>query len=120
MVTIVDHRVVQNNATQEEFVMLVVQGSPEMVQSKETGKFYMTARKCSIPCTFTPVVALTMIGQQMPGQIVKVPCEPYEYAIPDTGEVITLEHSWEYRPDGDAKADLTKQPVHENGMAMSY
>jgi elongation factor P hydroxylase len=30
---------------------------------------------------------------------VKVPCDPYEYTIEESGEVITLDFKYEYAPD---------------------
>ncbi len=36
-----------------------------------------------------------LIGQELPGSIVKQECEAYQYTIKDTGEVITLQHRWE-------------------------
>ena len=38
----------------------------------------------------------------MPGKIEKVEVEPYEYAIPETGELITLSHRYEYLSEEDA------------------
>lgn len=100
MVTIVDY---QKRETEngEEFFVLILQGGIEMVQSQNTGRYYATAKKCSIPSTFTENVCKGMVGTQMPGKVTKVACEPYEYAIPETGEVIDLAHRWEYRPESD-------------------
>ena len=52
--------------------------------------------KANITSTFSEEVAATMLGKQLPGQIIKQECEPYDYEIPDTGEVITLTHDYEY------------------------
>ena len=103
MVTVIDLRTAKNNLG-EEFTTLVLQGPPVAVQSKETGRFYITARKCSIPCTFDLVMAKAMIGQQMPGTIDKVPCEPYDYVVPESGEIVQLDFSWAYNPDDKPKA----------------
>ena len=83
----------------EEFFMLQVQGSVEMVQSKETGRFYATAPKCKVSCTFDEQTARSLIGEQMPGKIAKVKCDPYEYVSED-GEVLNLSHRWQYAPEG--------------------
>jgi len=40
-----------------------------------------------------------MLGSELPGKIVRVPCEPYEYEIPETGEKLQLCHTWDYMPD---------------------
>jgi hypothetical protein len=69
-------------------------------KSQNTGKFYATSRKCRIPSTFNADVAKLMVGQQIDGDIVRVESDPYEYTNKTTGEIITLAHSYAYRPKG--------------------
>lgn len=80
----------------KEFFVLELQGGIEMVKSKDTGKFYVTARKASISSTFDELTCQALIGTELPGKVEKVECEAYEYVIKDTGEVITLTHRFEY------------------------
>ncbi len=105
MVTVVDFKK-RVNSNDEEFIALVIQGGVEMIQSKETGRFYATARTTSIPSTFNEQVCKTLIGQQMPGTIKKVQTEPYEYTPPNSTEVLTLTHSFQYVPE--IEPDLVK------------
>lgn len=98
MVTIIGY-FEATNEDDEPFNMLRLQGEIEMVKSKETGKPYITARKASIPCTFEDHVCEGLIGNKLPGEIQRVSCEPYEYEIPESGEKIILEHTWEYNPE---------------------
>lgn len=95
MVRIVNYqkRMSENN---KEFFVLEIQSGVTMVKSKETGKFYATANKATISSTFDEITCKALIGTEMPGTIAKVACEPYEYVIKDTGEVITLHHRFEY------------------------
>jgi hypothetical protein len=81
------------------FVSLELQGDIELVQSQNTGRFYATNRKCFIGSTFDLPTAETFIGKKIPGSIVRVQSEPYDFTIPETGEVITLAHSYSYVPD---------------------
>jgi hypothetical protein len=99
MVTIISFK--NRKATSgKDFIALEIQGEPEFIQSQLTGQFYLTARRCSIPSTFSEEVAQSMIGKVLPGNIVRVQAEePYDYTIPETGEVIKLAHTYEYRPD---------------------
>lgn len=100
MVKVIDYLKRQaENGT--EFFVLVLQGGIEFVRSQQTGKFYMTARKCSIPTTFDEQVCKAMIGENMQGKIVKVDCEAYDYVIQETQEVIQLSHTYEFIPDGE-------------------
>ena len=81
------------------YVTLQLEGEIELVQSQNTGRFYATARRCNIYSTFDEETASRMIGSIIPGRINRVPCEPFEYTIPESGEVITLNFTWDYNPD---------------------
>jgi hypothetical protein len=98
MVTISAYSVKQNKEG-KSFVTLELVGDIELIQSASTGAFYATAKKCSIPSTFSEEVARTLVGKQLPGRIDRVQCGPYEYAIKETGEVITLAHTYTYSPE---------------------
>ena len=80
-----------------EFISLDLQGEVEMVQSMETGNFYATVRKASIPSTFSEETAKGLVGSKIPGKIVRVESEPYDYTVAETGEVIKLAHRYEYQ-----------------------
>jgi hypothetical protein len=92
------------------FVSLELQGDLEMVQSMETGRFYATARKCSVTSTFDETTAKGLIGKQIPGSIKRVETDTYEYTVPETGEMILLAHRWEYVPEEmPSPSKLTRQ-----------
>lgn len=78
------------------FFVLEVQGGIEMVKSQQTGNLYATAKKATLPSTFDEVTCKGLIGTQMQGSIQKVECEPYEYIVKDTGEVLLLNHRYTY------------------------
>lgn len=81
-----------------EFITLELIGGLELVQSQETGNFYATIRKCSIPSTFNEELAKQMVGTKIEGDIVRVQSDPYQFVNKTSGEVINLSHSWAYRP----------------------
>ena len=81
-----------------EFISLELTGSLELVQSQNTGKFYATVRKCSIPATFDEKIAESLVGTKLEGEVVRVETDAYEYTIKDTGEVITLQYMYGYQP----------------------
>ena len=91
----------RKNAAGEVFNALILQGDLEMVQSEQTGNYYATARTCSVTSTFDDKVCEKLIGTEIPGKIEKVKVAPYEYENPETGEILSLEHSYEYMPDDD-------------------
>jgi hypothetical protein len=89
----------RKNAQGESFNVLILHGGLEIATSKNTGKMYATVRKVSIPCTFDEATAKQMLGIQLQGEIQRVECDSYEYASKQTGEVITLNHSFVYNPN---------------------
>jgi hypothetical protein len=98
MVKIIDYAL-RDSKEGKQFVSLKLEGDPEFVQSMRTGRFYLTAKRCSVTSTFNEETAKSLIGTKLPGTIVRVQCDNYDYTVPETGEIISLAHSYEYRPD---------------------
>src|SRR5665811_1536340 len=101
MVKIVDF-IKRQNKEGKEFNALILQRGIELVKSHETGRFYATAKKASITSTFDDAMCQSLIGTQIPGSVQRVLCEPYEFTVKDTGEVLTLTHRWLYLKEGEA------------------
>ena len=99
MVTVVDYA---NRETKDgrKFVALILQGGLCMVQSKQTGNFYGTVKKCSIPSTFDEGTAKGLIGEKIPGSVQKTSCAPYDFVNKETGEILHLDYRWAYVPEG--------------------
>ena len=98
MVTIIGIR--KNvNSKNEEFISLILQGEIDLVKSKESGNYYATARQTSITSTFDEKRAESLIGSKLPGIIEKVEVDPYDYTIPETGEVIKLSHKYVFEAE---------------------
>jgi len=110
MVRIVNY---QKRQTEEgkEFFTLELQGGIEMVKSQQTGKFYVTARKATISSTFDELTCQSLIGTELPGNVQKVECEPYEYTIKETGEIITLTHRYEYTDENSSNTNVQRSKV---------
>jgi|SRR5690554_2488259 len=102
MVTIVDYKTYQREGDGTEFHALIVQGGLEVVKSKTTNKNYFTAKTARVACTFSEETCKQLIGTELPGRIQKVTTTPYEYVIPETGEMVTLSHRNEYLSDEEA------------------
>ena len=83
----------------KEYLTIEVQGGLDMIQSQITGRFYATVRKSSMTATFGENVAAGLIGSQIRGQIIRAEVEPYNYTIPETGEIVVLTHRWLYAPE---------------------
>lgn len=100
MVRIIDYKQ-RVNSDNEKFFSLIIQSGLEMVKSKESGQYYATAKRTSITSTFDEETCKSLLGSEIPGSIKKVECEPYEYAIPESGEIVNLSHRWVYVPEGE-------------------
>lgn len=98
MVTIVDFKE-RETSDGKKFFSLIVQGGVEMVRSQETGRYYLTARQASVTSTFSEQICKELVGTKLPGKVTKIASEPYEYTVKETGEIITLNHTWAYSPD---------------------
>lgn len=105
----------RNSQDGKQFFVLILQGDLEFVQSTETGKMYATVKKASVPCTFDELTCQALIGKELAGSIDKVECEPYEYTNPQTGEVLYLNHRYEYV----AEMVTKNEPVHTSLSQMA-
>lgn len=85
-------------------IALDLLGDVEMIQSQDTGRFYATARRCSVASSFDERTAQMMVGRSMPGTIERTGCAAYDYTIPESGEVIKLAHTYQYVPERTAVA----------------
>jgi len=101
------------NAKGEEFFMLVVESGAMAVKSKKTGRVYFTAKTAFVSTTFDEKTASSLIGEEFEGTIRKVICEPYEYTIKETGEIIEMTHRWEYV---DPALEMEEQLVEEEAV----
>lgn len=111
MVKIINYK--RRESADGEFFVLEVSGGIEMVKSKATGMYYATAKKATVTSTFDEETCISLIGMEMPGRIEKVECEPYEYTLQETGEVLVLSHRNSYVPDD------VGVPAKEKAFAMA-
>jgi len=110
MVRVIGAQLRQNE--KGEYVSLQLQGDVVMIQSQNTGRFYATAQKCWVYSTFSKNDIQHLIGTTMPGNIVRVSCDPYDYTIQETGEVVKLAHTYGYVPFENATPTfLTEQQL---------
>ena len=40
-----------------------------------------------------------MVGKQISGRIQKEACDPYEFVVPETAEIVEMNYRWTYVPD---------------------
>lgn len=117
MVRIIDF-VKKQNKDGEEYFLLVLQGGFQVVKSKESGRYYATMKQVTLSTTFDEGTCKGLIGEHIPGYIAKVETEPYEYAVPDTGEVITLSHRWEYFGESEKLPEIVFEGKPEEALAL--
>jgi hypothetical protein len=109
----------RENKEGKKFYSLTLQGGMEMVLSEESGRYYATAKQASITSTFDEKTCQGLVGTKLPGKISRVVCQPFEYTIQETGEVITLTHRWAYSPDEASLEEIiyNKEPV---GVGITF
>lgn len=96
------------------FYALIISGGVELVQSRQTNNFYATSRKSSITSTFNEETCKALLGTEIPGEIVKQECEPYEYTIKETGEIVELSHRFVYVPEKPSeKEDISESTIDD-------
>lgn len=111
MLTVINYHFRQNDQG-EEFLSLELQSNDaEFVKSKNTGRFYATTRRCFMSATFAEPIAKKMIGRDVPGRIIKVDCEPYDFVIPETGEAVVLNYRYQYEPEENYVETTTEEAV---------
>lgn len=87
------------NKEGKPFCQLILQGELELIQSKVSKRFYASAKICTIASSFSPEICSSLIGRTIPGSIKKVECPEYEYKIPGSTEILTLNYRWDYVPE---------------------
>lgn len=118
MVTIINFKErIKEDGT--SFFVLELQGGIEFAQSQKTGQFYATAKKAYISSTFDKSICKALVGTQMQGSIEKVECEPFEYTVQETGEVIILSHRYQYVQEETSKTDSMVGDLNPNVDAFS-
>ena len=99
MVKIIGFHLAKRGTDGKEFIALELESDLDLLQSMETGNFYATSKRCSITSTFNEEKAQGLIGKQLPGSIKRVESLLYDFVIPNTGEVIKLQHTYQYSPE---------------------
>lgn len=103
----------------KSFISLVLQGGIELIHSAN-GNLYATARKTSVASTFDEETCKSLIGSELPGKIEKVECEPYEYTVQQTGEILVLNYRYLFVAE-DEKPQVINADFTELEMAqVSY
>ena len=119
MVTIINYKERQREDGTLFFV-LEVQGGIEMIKSAKTGLYYASAKRATVSSTFDEATCNALIGTQIPGAIQKVPCDPYEYTVQESGEIITLSHRNTYQPEEESvSAKISQQQFKPNVESFS-
>ena len=117
MVRIIDFKT-RMSKEGEPFIALIVQGGISLVKSKETGMYYATSKKASIPSTFDEETAKSLVGQELESSVEQVNCEPYEFADEETGEIIELDYRWVYLKPGDTVEQAVKEEQKHGEPAL--
>jgi hypothetical protein len=94
---------VKKNKDGGKFIVLTITGGVSVQRSETTGNPFVSTLKTNILANVDEQTAKAMIGQELPGSIVKQACEPYQYTTPD-GETKLLEYSYQYLEEEEVAA----------------
>src|SRR5450759_1025234 len=97
MVQIIAFEKKENSRTKETYSVLVLQGEPEVLISKSSGRPYISAKKTTIPCALEEKQAQALIGKELPGSISRVACTPFELKLA-TGKKVKISTAFQYLP----------------------
>jgi hypothetical protein len=97
MVQIIAFEKKENSRTKETYSVLVLQGEPEVLISKSSGRPYISARKTTIPCALEENQALALLGKELPGSIERVSCTPFEVKLA-TGKKVRISTAYQFLP----------------------
>jgi hypothetical protein len=98
----------KQSKTKESYSVLILQGEPEIMISKTSGRPYVSARKTTIPCALEENQAQALIGKELPGSIERVSCTPFEVKLA-TGKKVKISSVFQY---------LAPETVKENEVAQ--
>jgi hypothetical protein len=87
----------KQSKSKESFAVLILQGEPEIMISKSSGRPYVSARKTTIPCALEDNQAQALIGKELPGSIERVSCTPFEVKLA-TGKKVKISTAFQYLP----------------------
>ncbi len=106
-VKITDYRI-RMSGEGKPFIALILAGGIEIVKSAN-GNSYATAKKCSLATTFDEAIAKSLVGTEMPGTIQREQCDPYEFTVEETGEVLLLSHKYAYAEEQTVQQDYARE-----------
>jgi len=98
MVKIIDAQTRVNSKTKEEYNVIVLLGDVQVLNSKSSGKFYLTAKRVTLPTTLDQNQAKELVGTTLPGVIEKVDCPEYEIKMPNSNKKVKITHTFQYSP----------------------
>lgn len=107
MVTVIGYKECTSQSS-NVFYSLMLQGDITLSKS-ENGNFYFTANKALVMTSFTEEYCKALVGKQLAGGIVRIPCEEY-YCVNAAGESVVMNYRFEYDP----KEETVKQQQNVN------
>src|ERR1035437_7285151 len=97
MVQIIAFQKKENSRTKESYSVLVLQGEPEVLISKTSGRPYISARKTTIPCALEENQAQALLGKESPGTIERVSVTPFQLTLA-SGKKVKISSAFQYMP----------------------
>jgi hypothetical protein len=103
----------KQSKSKESYTVLILQGDPEVLISKTSGRPYISARKTTIPCALEENQAQALIGKELPGSIERVACTPFEVKLA-TGKKIKISTAYQFLPE----ETVIEKEVAQKGISI--
>jgi hypothetical protein len=87
----------KQSKTKESYAVLILQGEPEIMISKSSGRPYVSARKTTIPCALEENQARALLGKELPGTIERVSVTPFQLTLA-SGKKVKISSAFQYMP----------------------
>jgi len=87
----------KQSKSKESYAVLILQGEPEVLISKTSGRPYISARKTTIPCALEDKQAQALIGKELPGSIERVSVTPFQLTLA-SGKKVKISSAFQYMP----------------------
>jgi hypothetical protein len=98
----------KQSKSKESYAVLILQGEPEVLISKTSGRPYISARKTTIPCALEDNQAQALIGKELPGSIERVSCAPFQLTLA-TGKKVKISSAYQFIPlEMDSKKEVAQ------------
>jgi len=96
----------RKNSEGGSFLVLTIEGGVMLNKSETSGNWFASTMKTNIVASMDENSCQALVGQQLPGTIIKKEVKEYAYTIPSSGEQVILNYKYEYVNDDEVSESV--------------